>query len=102
MYPVSQRFLDTIAGSHRAVVRAQVLPATVEPQFGPNPVDGVELPLVDGDIKLTSTQDINGTLSLEVSGDYWDVLQPYGAEIFVERGIDYGDGTREYVPCGYY
>jgi hypothetical protein len=104
VYDVSDRFLDAISGSHRAVMRVQVLP-TAEgqfPQFGANPTGGVELPLLDGDIKLTSTADVNGSVDLSISGDYWDLLQPYGAEVFVQRGVDFGDGTRELVPCGYY
>jgi hypothetical protein len=104
LYDVSDRFLDVISGSHRAVVRVQVLPTATGqfPQFGANPTGGIELPLVDGDVKLTSTADVNGSVDFTISGDYWDVLQPYGAELFVERGVDFGDGTRELVPCGYY
>jgi hypothetical protein len=102
VYDVSARFLDVISGSHRAAVRVQVLPTDTMPQFGPNPVGGLELPLLDGDVKLTSTADVNGSVDFTISGDYWDVLQPYGAELFVERGVDFGDGTRELVPCGYY
>jgi len=111
MYDVSPRFLDAIGGSHRAVVRVQVLPTSgnpgenayvFRPQFGPNPVGGTELPILDGDVKYASTADVNGTCEFTVPGDYWDVLQPYGAELFVERGVDFGDGTREYVPCGYF
>ena len=102
MYDVSDRFLDALTGSHRAVARVQVLPTANMPQFGPAPTGGVELPLLGGDVKLTSTADVNGSVDFTISGDYWDVLQPYGAELFVERGIDFGDGTRELVPCGYY
>ena len=111
VYAVSQRFLDAASGSHRAVSRVQVLPVKdpaesqawiFRPQFGANPTGGTELPLLDGDVKLTSTADVNGTCEFTVSGDYWDVLQPYGVELFVERGIDFGDGTREMVPCGYF
>jgi hypothetical protein len=69
VYDVSDRFLDAISGSHRAVIRVQVLP-TAEgqfPQFGANPTGGVELPLLDGDIKLTSTADVNGSVDVSAS-----------------------------------
>lgn len=106
MYPVSARFLEAISGSHRVAVRAQVLCDTagrpLPPQFGPNPTGGQLLPLLDGDVKLTSRASVQGTVDLQVPGDYWDLLQPYGVEVFVERGIDFGDGTGEYVPLGYY
>jgi hypothetical protein len=63
LYDVSDRFLDVISGSHRAVVRVQVLPTASGqfPQFGANPTGGIELPLLDGDVKLTSTADVNGS-----------------------------------------
>lgn len=104
MWAVSERFLEAISGSHRVATRARAIPTTVPPQFTANPTDSrlVTLPLSDGGVKLSSTADINGTGTINVPGDYWDVLQPYGVEVYLERGVDYGDGTQEYVPCGYY
>lgn len=100
MYPVSQRFLDVVAGSHQARARVQVLP-TDGPQFGPAPTGGVVLELEDGDVKLSSTADVKGTIDLTVSGAFWDALAPYGVEVFAERGIDFGDAV-EWVPLGYF
>lgn len=99
MYPTSARFREAIKGSHRAVVRVWAM-STI--QFGANPTGGLELPIRSGDIKLGSTSDVKGTLDLTVVGDYYDSLEATGVEIFVQRGIDYGDGTSELVPCGYY
>ncbi|GEL17697.1 DUF5047 domain-containing protein [Pseudonocardia asaccharolytica] len=99
MYEVSARFAEVVTGSHRAVSRVQVLTDT---QFGTTPTGGIELPLLGGDVKLGSTSDVKATLSVTVPGDYWELCQPYGNELFVERGIDFGDGTRELVPLGYY
>ena len=98
MWPASERFRDTVAGTHRAITRAVLC---AEPQFGPNPV-GEELPILGGDVRLSASSDIKGTLDLTVPGDYWDLVQPYGNEIFVERGVDFGDGTSESVPLGYF
>lgn len=99
----STRFRESVTGSHRAVVRVRLIPASEVPLFGPDP-DGMELPLIgdSGDVRLSSTADVKGSISIQVPGDYWDEVRPYGAELFVERGIDYGDGTREYVPLGYF
>ncbi|MBN6037482.1 DUF5047 domain-containing protein [Amycolatopsis sp. 195334CR] len=67
---------------------------------------GTELALVAGDVKLDSTAAVRGTTSLTVLGDFpatpSGLLTPYGREVYVERGIDYGDGTREFVGQGYF
>ena len=98
MFPVSQRFLDTITGTHHAVSRALLL---TETQFGPTP-DGVELPILSGDVKFAATADNNSTLELTVPGDYWEKVQPYGGEVWAARGVAFGDGTQELVPLGYF
>lgn len=104
-WPVSARFREAVRGTHRAISRVQLLlpasPSSV-PQFGASPVGGLELPLLDGDVILSGTADTKGSLSIQIPGDYWDQVQPFGAELFAERGIDFGDGTRELVPLGYF
>lgn len=99
MWPVSSKFLEVVTGSHRAIVRVQVLST---PQFGPAPVGGLELPIGTGggDVKLSATA--AATLQLQTHGDYWEEVAPFGAELFVQRGIDYGDRTVELVPLGYF
>jgi Alginate lyase/Domain of unknown function (DUF5047)/Glycosyl hydrolases family 16 len=99
MYPVSARFLDAITGSHRAVVKAT---AVINRQFAAVPTGGLDLPVLSGDVRLAALADVNGTLDLSVPGDYWAEVQPYGVEIHVARGVDFGDGTSELVPLGYY
>lgn len=100
MIPVSTRFLETVAGSHRAVARVRL--CTVVPQYGSNPV-GIPVPLLAGSsVRLNSTADVKAQLSISVPGDWWNDVQPYGAEFFVERGVSFGDGTEEYCPLGYY
>lgn len=101
----SARFAESIVGTHRAVSRVQLLLPNVGggvPQFGSAPTGGLELPLLDGDITMNSTADIKATLSVTIPGDYWDEVAPFGAELFCERGVDFGDGTRELIPLGYY
>lgn len=100
MWPVSARFAEAVAGTHRSVSRVRLL--ALPGQIGVSPTGGLDVPLLDGDIRLNATSDIKGTLAATVPGDYWDELQPYGCELFCERGIDFGDGTREMVPLGYY
>jgi hypothetical protein len=98
----SLRFAESIVGTHRAISRVQLIPAGLVPQFGPAPTGGLELPLIDGDIAMNSTADIKATLSATIPGDYWSEVQPFGGELFCERGVDFGDGTRELIPLGYY
>lgn len=113
MRAVSDRFKNAVSGSHKMVARARIVdPVTgtsnvggTAPglgfQFGLTPT-GTEIPILGGDVKLSSSAQIKATLDMETSGEYWDFIQPYGTEIFVERGIDYGDGTREWVGLGYF
>lgn len=102
MRPVSQRFLDTLRGSHRMVARARVC---APGQSGVNPT-GVEIPILAGNVQLDAAADVRGTLELETYSTWptlaTDTLMPYGNEVFVERGVVYGDGVREWVGLGYY
>lgn len=102
MRPVSQRFLDAVRGSHKMIARVT---AVAPGQTGTDPV-GIELPLRAGDVKQDVTAAIQGTLSATVLYPFAStpsgVLTPYGNEVYAERGIDYGDGSREWVGLGYY
>lgn len=102
MRPVTQRFLDAVRGSHKMVAR---LTAVAPGQTGTSPA-GIELPMISGDVKQDATAAIQGTLSATVLYDFAStpsgVLTPYGNEVYAERGIDYGDGSREWVGLGYY
>lgn len=103
MRPVTDRFLQTVRGSHQMAARARLC----EPgQVGVDP-DGIEIPIIGGDVRLDSTADIRGTLDLTTIDESWkaavgDAITPYGREIYVERGITYGDGSTEWVGQGYY
>lgn len=103
MRPVSDQFLETVRGSHEMVSHAYVCSPQ---QVGVTPV-GIEIPIISGDVKLDSTADIRATLELTTYDAEWaaaldDALTPYGADIFVQRGVVYGDGSEELVSQGYY
>jgi hypothetical protein len=104
----SDRFRETVVGSHQAVVRLTLL-STVQfgatPRLTAAPSTWWDLPLGDdssADVHLASTSNLTGSLDLTVPGDYWERLQPFGAEVFAERGVAFGDGTSELVALGYY
>jgi hypothetical protein len=102
MRAVSEKFLRTLNGSHLPCFRARVCTTYQE---GTNP-DGVEIPVTGGDVQSASTADIRSTLDLTTVYDWprnaASLLAPYGNEVFVERGIDYGNGQHEWVGLGYY
>jgi hypothetical protein len=104
MRPVSDAFLRTLRGSHRMFARAKVL-TTFQSGIAPT---GTEIPIVDGDVRADASADVRASLDLTTSGDgTWpqqpgDLLAPYGNELFVERGINYGNGTIEIVSLGYF
>jgi len=104
MRPVSDAFLRTLAGSHRIFSRVKVLTSF---QSGVMPT-GTEIPIVDGNVRADAASDTRTTLDLTTSGDgMWplrttDLLAPYGNELFVERGVDYTNGTVEIVSLGYF
>lgn len=102
MRPVSDEFLRTVRGSHKMLARARVCESF---QTGNDPI-GTEIPIIDGDVQFDSTADVRATLDLTTSwewaADAGGLLTPYGNEVFVERGIEFGNGTQEWVSLGYY
>lgn len=105
MRPVTDAFLTTLRGSHTMVVRCRVLTSF---QTGTAPTGGTEVDVMAGQVVADATADVRATLDLTTDGTgMWprytdDLLAPYGNEIFVERGIDYGNGTVEYCSLGYF
>jgi hypothetical protein len=104
MRPVSDAFLTTVRSSYSMVARARVCETY---QTGTDP-DGTSIEIYGGDVVIDGTADIRSTLSLDTTGvAMWPtrtnrLLAPYGNEVFVERGVQYGNGTREWVSLGYF
>jgi hypothetical protein len=103
MRPVSPEFLRSLRGSHRMCARATVVSGF---PTGVNPT-GTEIEIEAGDVRHDATAKIRATLDLSVAGEHWPdtpdaLLNPYGAELFIERGIVLGGGAREWVSQGYY
>lgn len=88
------RWAETLAGSHRAVIRGTVLPSET-------PIE-----LAGGTVTLDGTAAIRGRCDLTVADPTLmpesasDLLAPYGNEIRVERGVEYSDETTELVSIG--
>jgi hypothetical protein len=84
-------------------VRATVVTSYTE---GTSP-SGTRIPVIDGSVTIDSTAQAWGTLDLATDGNGWStipgasILQPYGNEIYVERGVGVG-GSVEWTGLGYY
>lgn len=102
MRPVTQRFLDTVRSSHRMVARARLV---APGQTGVSPT-GTEIPILGGDVRFDATAQVRSTVDLTTVWPWptanGDLFTPYGTELFVERGVVYGDGVREWVSLGYF
>jgi hypothetical protein len=74
-------------------------------QTGADPT-GIELPILNGSIEFDATADIRASGSVELVGN-WPTSQnlslaPYGAEVFLSRGIDRGANGILWAPLGYF
>lgn len=102
--PVSDAFQRAIRGSHAMNARARVCSTF---QTGTDPA-GTVIPIIAGDVAFDSTSDVRASLDLTTDGTgMWPssanlLLAPYGNEVFVERGVQFGGGTTEWVSLGYY
>lgn len=104
MRPVSETFQETVRGSHVITARARIVETF---QTGTAPT-GTLVPILGGDVILDGSADVRGTLELVTDGaGMWpskptSLVAPFGNDVFVERGIAYGNGTTEWVSLGYF
>jgi hypothetical protein len=99
---VSGKFLETLRGSHLAAFRATVCTTF---QTGTTPT-GTVVEVIGGEVTSSSTAMVRSSLQL-VTSAAWphaadDVITPYGNEIYIERGVAYGNSLREFVGLGYF
>lgn len=107
LHPVSSEFLASVQGSYQAAY--QVTLCNPQPQFGTNPT-GIDIPVIDGNLTISSLTDIKSTLTVTVPGNIdvpgfdspWDAFQPFGAELHVKLGVAYSNRSRELVSLGYH
>jgi hypothetical protein len=99
MRPVSDSFLNTVRGPHKAVFRARLVWPWV---VGVNPsTAGEPLNVISGDVTFDVNSDVNATLDMTLAYPF-EGIDPYAHEIYVERGVMYANGTTEYVGLGYF
>ena len=101
MYPSSAAFKAAVQTDHIAVSKAEVWASDQKLQ---------EINISDGNVKIDSgsavrrTCDVTLTTGREsdnlVPDNDFDLLTPFGNELRLYRGVQYTDGTKEYVPLG--
>lgn len=111
MRNISPPFKAALTGSHQMVARARLCtPGQQGTNPGPLAPNGEPLypvAIEDGDVFFDASAQIRGTAQLTTLADWplsqFDQLYPTGgADLFLERGIAFGDGSREWVSLGYY
>ena len=93
MYPVSNKFLAEVTARFNYPINIiEVVSGTAQHS----------LPIIDGDVTLDSTSDVERTFRATVpfSDTNYSILTDPNAEIRVYRGFKFLDGTSEVVPLG--
>lgn len=98
MYPVSSKFLRTLATSHTMLARVDTYYAGV--------LTASNIPVQAGSVTVDRGSKTRRALSLTVADpaylpwDATDKLAAYGQQLVVQRGIRFSDGSEEWVPLG--
>lgn len=95
-------FAPIVSGSHTAKFRAVAVDGF---QDGDTPT-GVDLRIVEGDVELDATAEVRGAGSVTLAEPWPRVrnlsLAPFGAQIFLARGVDLGGAGVMWASLGYY
>lgn len=103
MLPVGADFLAALRGSHKPVIRARLITPGAT---GADPL-GVDLAVQGGTVTLDGRADIRGALDLTLA-EPWPTtastssLTPYGTEVAISRGVEFGNGRIIRAPLGIY
>ena len=104
MWPTSDRFITTIHGTHKVVTKAELWSSGQMQLLNPS------LAVVSGSVTVDRTANVRRTASIQivddanlfplVGGGGQSGLEPYGNEVALYRGVEYGDGSQELMPLG--
>lgn len=99
MRPVTNSFLNTVRGPHKAIFRARL---SYPWQTGVDPAGaGPPINLISGDVTFDVNSDVNATCDLTIAYPF-ENISAYVHEIYLERGVQYANGVSEYVGLGYF
>ena len=101
MYPSSGAFKTEIRKNHVVVSKAEVWASDQKLQ---------EINIADGSVSVNSSSAVRRTCEITlvtsresnnlVPDNDFDLLTPFGNELRLYRGVQYSNGTKEYVPLG--
>ncbi len=101
MYPSSAAFKAAVLTDHVVVSKAEVWASDQKLQ---------EIDIADGNVTVDSSSAVRRTCEVVlvtnrestnlVPDNDFDLLTPFGNELRLFRGVQYSDGTKEYVPLG--
>lgn len=97
VYPVSDRFLARLAESHTVATQVQLFLTTGQV---------IDLPHTGGSVTVDRSQATRRTCTVTCADPALiprtpaDQLATYGARLRISRGVYFGDGSAELVPCG--
>jgi hypothetical protein len=101
MFPASGKFKTTLRQNHTVVSKAEVW--TVDQKLA-------DLDIYEGEVSIAAKSAVRRTCSIKlnttrelnslVPDNDFDLLTPFGNELRLFRGIQFDDGSVEYVPLG--
>ena len=101
MYPSSAAFKSAVRTNHTVVAKAEVWASDQKLQ---------EINISEGSVSINSSSAVRRTCEVTVvtgretanlvPDNDFDLLTPFGNELRLYRGVQYEDGTEEYVPLG--
>ena len=101
MYPSSAAFKAAVRTDHIVVSKAEVWASDQKLS---------EINISDGNVQIDSSSAVRRTCDISlvtsresnnlVPDNDFDLLTPFGNELRLYRGVQYADGTEEYVPLG--
>lgn len=101
MYPTSAAFKTAIKTNHKVIAKAEIW-ATDRKLIDLSINSGKVSVNVSNAVRRTCEVNLttDRTISNLVPDDGFDYLAPFGNQLRVYRGIEYTDGTQEYIPLG--
>ena len=101
MYPSSAAFKSAVRTAHTVIAKAEVWASDQKLQ---------EINISEGSVSVNAGSAVRRTCEVTVVTDRetanlvpdndFDLLTPFGNELRLYRGVQYADGTEEYVPLG--
>jgi hypothetical protein len=101
MYPATAAFRAAIVNSHTVIAKAEIWASdqklsTLNIANGSVTVSAKNATRRVCEVTLSTSRDADN----DVPDNDYDLLTPFGNELRLYRGIQYSDGTQEYIPLG--